>query len=163
MTPLTLQTIPQSLTIIPASCIEDLRLAVECWARLQAYLSGAYRKPTALQEFLVWILTQGRVYVQLRDELYVQLLRQLRLLYNKSNKDTLCRGWMLMRFYTTTFPPSHALHKHLNAFLYYMEQVIAIRFPYIFVGLPSCHQNLILTLLLGAHREIKIRTIPLSH
>jgi len=132
------KTIPQSLTIIPASRIEDLRLAVECWARLQAYLSGAYHKPAALQEFLVWILTQGRVYVQLRDELYVQLLRQLRLLYNKSSKGTLCRGWMLMRFYTTTFPPSHALHKHLNAFLYYMEQeALKGRLG----GLPSANQG----------------------
>jgi multidrug efflux pump subunit AcrB len=36
------QSIPQSLTDIPASNVEDLRLACECWARLQAYLSGLY-------------------------------------------------------------------------------------------------------------------------
>ncbi len=46
------------MTLIPFSAVEELRLAPECWARLQAYLDGAYRKPAALQSFITWILTQ---------------------------------------------------------------------------------------------------------
>ncbi len=70
------------------------------------------------------------MFPHLRDELYVQLVRQLRVVYSKQHKDLLCRGWMLMRFYVTTFPPSHALHKHLNAYLYYMEQVTTAGHPF---------------------------------
>ncbi len=63
------------------------------------------------------------MYAPLRDELYVQLIRQLKVVYSKTSKDMLVRGWTLMRFFVSSFPASNGLHKHLNAFLYYMEQV----------------------------------------
>jgi hypothetical protein len=69
----------------------------------------------------------------LRDELYVQLIRQLRVPYSKATRELLHRGWLLMRFFVSSFPASNGLHKHLNAFLYQKDQVFIHKYINSFV------------------------------
>ena len=63
------------------------------------------------------------MHAELRDELYCQLIRKLEQQFTVRTAPSLQRAWLLMRFYTMSFPPSRKLHKHLNAFLFCKEMV----------------------------------------
>ncbi|ORZ35798.1 hypothetical protein BCR44DRAFT_35437 [Catenaria anguillulae PL171] len=61
-----------------------------------------------------WILERGVMHGEMRDEIYVQVCKQLT---SNPSGDSLKRGWELMACLTPTFPPSKNFEEYLKTFV----------------------------------------------
>ena len=71
-------------------------------------------KSVNLTQICLDIMTKGWTYSVLRDELYLQLIKQTN--YNQQ-KQSLKLGWELMAICLTFFPPSHKLYPILYEYI----------------------------------------------
>jgi len=101
--------LPRSLTRLP----EELSsVACTLFKGIQAFmLDRVYSFPDGCA---VEVLTQGLEHEELRDEIYVQLAKQLTA---NPNEESVRRGWVLMGLACETFGPSSTLRPFLLNFL----------------------------------------------
>jgi sugar diacid utilization regulator len=88
------------------------RLAVKSFRNILAFMGDRpLAKPVALAQEL---LEMGSAVPELRDEIFVQLAKQLS---GNPSSASAERGWVLMHLALSTFPPSEDLENHLELFL----------------------------------------------
>ncbi|KZT56655.1 Rho GTPase activation protein [Calocera cornea HHB12733] len=69
---------------------------------------------TSIIEEERWLLQAGISYIELRDEIYCQVMKQLT---ENPNTESAFRGWQLLCVLIVTFPPSKYFEDHLTFFL----------------------------------------------
>nr|CAG8434818.1 933_t:CDS:2 [Entrophospora candida] len=75
--------------------------------------SGPHSKQNQLLS-IQWLLDRGIFLGELRDEIYVQIYKQLN---NNPSSVSIKKGWELLCVITITFPPSKNLESHLMRFI----------------------------------------------
>jgi myosin heavy subunit len=101
--------IPKSLTVLKDS---DNRLAVQLHKSLLGYMGDLQMSfPATLAQD---ILEKGLKHISLRDEIYVQLMKQLS---TNPAADSIAKGWQVMCMCVSTFPPSGQFELYLLNFL----------------------------------------------
>jgi hypothetical protein len=99
-----------SLTMLQDA--DHRRLAVKCFRDLLAFMGDRpLARPISLAQD---ILHAGSSTIELRDEIFLQLCKQLS---SNPSASSLERGWVLMHLCLCTFPPSEDLENHLELFL----------------------------------------------
>ena len=76
--------------------------------------SGLLEEEGVAQDELVWLLNEGVLVVELRDEILCQLMKQLT---HNPWKDSNFKGWQFLCVVLVTFPPSKSLYLLLASFL----------------------------------------------
>ena len=119
---LSFQTLAQPITKLDDVVMVDK--ALNAWKLLQTFLKGS-RSKTGGRESVVRHLTGlGINHLPLRDELYMQLVKQLNRPRGPGDPDEeLTRAWTLMKFYVSSFAPSTLLYKHLVSYFAFKSQV----------------------------------------
>ena len=106
----TADTIPQSLTRLPDGPIR--RLAVRCFRCITGFMGDRdSATPLSLAQHL---MQEGLLHPQLRDEILVQLTKQLNCNPTPNSVD---RGWVLLELALSTFPPSEDFENYLEVWL----------------------------------------------
>lgn len=107
--------------IIPSSHIrmsdqENSLIAVSLFKDLQKYLQGEQNNMKTDMEIKIiqGIIGKGIEREELRDEIFVQLMRQIN--NNPSRQETL-RGWMLLGLTTSAFNPSKVMNRYFQSFI----------------------------------------------
>ncbi|KAK9711723.1 hypothetical protein K7432_007622 [Basidiobolus ranarum] len=89
--------------------------ALKCFKIIQKIMGDrAYILGSSLNKDTQWLLDRGIVEGELRDEIYVQLCKQLT--HNPSSQ-SLFNGWQLMCVLAVTFPPSRNFEKYMQNFV----------------------------------------------
>eukprot|EP01133_Synstelium_polycarpum_P010708 gene10708-12454_t len=89
------------------------KLALECFNNILMYMGDIDRKKNA-SSHAICIIRVGLEHVDLRDEIYCQIVRQLT---NHPKRDNKLRGWELMAAICGSFPPKQRLLKYVSSFL----------------------------------------------
>ncbi|KJE90233.1 myosin-X [Capsaspora owczarzaki ATCC 30864] len=105
-------------TSIPTSIVklsdnDHITLAVSIFKDLVKFMRGelkAEQERVAVQN----IITIGVAKPELRDEIYIQIFKQL---ISNPKEDQVARLWNMLSFCSVTFPPSNSLYKHVQAYL----------------------------------------------
>ena len=101
---------------------EMKRLATRFFKNILGYMGDRhYSYPVILAHELV---TAGIEHVELRDELYCQIMKQL---INNPSESSKRRGWNLMALALSSFPPSDDLENFLEVFLRENNQFRTVR------------------------------------
>lgn len=105
--------------VIPASHIKmhdphNSQLACSMFKNLCKYMTGESAKSDNEIRIIQSIIRHGIEKLELRDEIYIQLVRQLT---NNPHSDYSLRLWILLGLVSAAFPPSKTLAKHLIAYL----------------------------------------------
>ncbi|OZJ06875.1 hypothetical protein BZG36_00023 [Bifiguratus adelaidae] len=87
--------------------------ALKCFRSIQRIM-GDRQSGLSEDEEIQSLLDKGIAHGQLRDEIYVQLCKQLT---HNPDSGSSYRGWELMCVLTTTFPPSKNLERYLTTFI----------------------------------------------
>lgn len=89
--------------------------ALKCFKTLQKVMGDRSRtKAESEIEDVQWILNKGILHGELRDEIYVQLCKQLT---QNPSSSSVNKGWELMCVILTAFPPSKNFEHYLKSFL----------------------------------------------
>ncbi|RUS18343.1 hypothetical protein BC937DRAFT_88864 [Endogone sp. FLAS-F59071] len=89
--------------------------ALKCYKHIQRVMGEKPRlKGITINEDIQWLLDRGITQGQLRDEIYVQICKQLN---GNPNKESIFHGWELLCVITVTFPPSKNLEQYLEEFV----------------------------------------------
>ena len=101
---------------------EMKRLATRFFKNILGYMGDRhYSYPVILAHELI---TAGIEHVELRDELYCQIMKQL---INNPSESSKRRGWNLMALALSSFPPSDDLENFLEVFLRENNQFRTVR------------------------------------
>ena len=87
------------------------KLAEQIFSKILAYMAEKKSDSTSLARF---ILKKGLANEQLRDEIYVQLIKQTT---GNPSRESTFRGWELICYCVCTFLPSDSFIKYLGAYL----------------------------------------------
>ncbi|MES1913435.1 MAG: hypothetical protein MHM6MM_005624 [Cercozoa sp. M6MM] len=91
------------------------KLAIQCNKNITGFM-GDRKSSKDECGHAVKLLENGRMSdASLRDEIYVQVVRQL---YNNDRPDSVHKGWKLIALCTMVFPPSNELVNYLVGFIY---------------------------------------------
>ncbi|RIA84346.1 hypothetical protein C1645_808810 [Glomus cerebriforme] len=105
--------INQPLMVLNTNIQKD---AIRCFKVVQRIMGdrskGRYG-PTNVLEDTQWLLDRGILHGELRDEIYVQICKQLN---ENPNGDSIRKGWELLSVITVTFPPSKNFEAYLMQF-----------------------------------------------
>lgn len=89
--------------------------ALKCFKLIQTIMGDRPRSRHSNEiEDIQFILTCGITKGQMRDEIYVQVCKQLQ---DNPNGDSVRKGWEILCILTVTFPPSKNLENYLNDFV----------------------------------------------
>ncbi|KAI7903019.1 Rho GTPase activation protein [Cokeromyces recurvatus] len=125
--------IKQPLIMLNKDLYKD---ALRCFKMIQTIMGDrpphkSLPRPHNVIEDIQSILSCGITKGQMRDEIYVQVCKQLN---NNPNGDSIRKGWEILCIISTTFPPSKNLETYLTSFV---EQNHAIEENH--VGIISQH------------------------
>ncbi|GBC02411.1 hypothetical protein RclHR1_04600011 [Rhizophagus clarus] len=90
--------------------------AIRCFKVIQRVMgdrSKGRSSSNSVLEDIQWLLDRGITYGELRDEIYVQICKQLN---NNPNSESVRKGWELLCVITVTFPPSKNFEAYLVQF-----------------------------------------------
>ncbi|KAJ3038608.1 hypothetical protein HDV00_000452 [Rhizophlyctis rosea] len=87
------------------------RDALKCFKLVQKIMSS---KPQSVTSDVQTLLDRGIMHGELRDEIYVQICKQLS---KNPNGDSIFRGWLLLCVVTIAFPPSKNFEDYLKTFV----------------------------------------------
>eukprot|EP00929_Paragymnodinium_shiwhaense_P021882 TRINITY_DN14148_c0_g1_i1.p1 TRINITY_DN14148_c0_g1~~TRINITY_DN14148_c0_g1_i1.p1 ORF type:complete len:1947 (+),score=476.92 TRINITY_DN14148_c0_g1_i1:170-6010(+) len=108
-------TIQEALTYVP---LASERLAIQCFRDVQTWMTDWPAQDCQRQSAKDAVLRMVRTKDELRDEVYIQLLKQLT--DNRSEKSRRL-GWKLLYFCCLSVPPSDQLAPYLQTWLHAME------------------------------------------
>lgn len=105
--------------VIPTSHIRmhdphNVQISCTLFRNLCKYMTGENLKPETETRIIQSIVRHGIEKTELRDEIYVQVIRQLT---NNSNSDYCSRLWILLGLITAAFSPSKTFSKYLVNYL----------------------------------------------
>ncbi|KAI9142002.1 hypothetical protein BKA69DRAFT_1070956 [Paraphysoderma sedebokerense] len=105
-------TIRQPLMLLNKANHKD---ALKCYKLIQKVMGDrsapkTYKPSADIQ----WILDRGLCHGELRDEIYVQVCKQLT---ENPNNDSILKGWELISVIVVTFPPSKNFEDYLKDFI----------------------------------------------
>lgn len=104
------QLIPKSLTELPSA--EESKMAIQIHKSLLGYMGDKVMSfPATLAES---ILTTGHENIKLRDEIYLQIMKQLT---KNPTADSIAKGWQVMCMCVSCFPPSSEFEYYLMNFM----------------------------------------------
>ncbi|CAG8733567.1 6552_t:CDS:2, partial [Funneliformis caledonium] len=106
--------INQSLMVLNTNVQKD---AIKCFKVIQRIMgdrSKGRNGPANVLEDIQWLLDRGILYGELRDEIYVQICKQLN---DNPNMESIRKGWELLSVVTVTFPPSKNLEAYLMQYI----------------------------------------------
>lgn len=94
--------------------------APKCFKLIQRIMGD--RSPLGTSDDIQLLLEKGIMHGQLRDEIFVQLCKQLS---QNPSPDSLLLGWQLMSVIVITFPPSKNFEDYLTQFIkqYYDQEI----------------------------------------
>ncbi|GAB5593534.1 hypothetical protein Unana1_08434 [Umbelopsis nana] len=108
----TKDSIKQPLMMLNKDLYKD---ALKCFKLMQMIMGDRSRpRNTSANEDLQWICNCGITQGQMRDEIYVQVCKQLN---NNPNSWSVLKGWEILCVITITFPPSKNLESYLDEFV----------------------------------------------
>ncbi|RIB02959.1 hypothetical protein C2G38_2255281 [Gigaspora rosea] len=91
--------------------------AIKCFKTIQRIMgdrSKGRNGSSNILESIQWLLDCGILHGELRDEIYVQICKQLN---DNPNKESIRKGWELLSVVTVTFPPSKNFEAYLLNFI----------------------------------------------
>uniref|UniRef100_A0A7S2FEI0 Uncharacterized protein n=2 Tax=Octactis speculum TaxID=3111310 RepID=A0A7S2FEI0_9STRA len=101
--------IPKSLIELPS---DDSKMAIQIHKSLLGYMGDKVMSfPATLAES---ILTTGHENIKLRDEIYMQIMKQLT---KNPTADSIAKGWQVMCMCVSCFPPSSDFEDYLLNFM----------------------------------------------
>ncbi|CAI2170444.1 2081_t:CDS:10, partial [Funneliformis geosporum] len=106
--------INQSLMVLNSNVQKD---AIKCFKVIQRIMgdrSKGRNGPANVLEDIQWLLDRGILHGELRDEIYVQICKQLN---DNPNVESIRKGWELLSVITVTFPPSKNLEAYLMQYI----------------------------------------------
>lgn len=92
----------------------SMQISCTLFKNLCKYMIGENLKPETETRIIQSIVRHGIEKIELRDEIYVQLIRQLT---NNSNNEYCSRLWILLGLVTAAFSPSKTFSKYLINYL----------------------------------------------
>eukprot|EP00123_Amoebidium_parasiticum_P015298 comp22881_c0_seq1/m.36149 comp22881_c0_seq1/g.36149 ORF comp22881_c0_seq1/g.36149 comp22881_c0_seq1/m.36149 type:complete len:625 (-) comp22881_c0_seq1:209-2083(-) len=95
---------------------ENKKEAVECFRNMLIYMGDRPLRKETTSELAQYMASQGYLVKQLRDELFVQLVKQMTA---NPNELSVQKGWELMAILLTIFPPSHIFTPFVESFIYW--------------------------------------------
>ncbi|KAK9767399.1 hypothetical protein K7432_002844 [Basidiobolus ranarum] len=102
----------QPLLVLNKSAQRD---ALKCFKIIQKIMGDrAHIRGFTPNKDTQWLLERAISLGELRDELYVQLCKQLT---HNPNSQSLFNGWQLMCVFSVTFPPSKNFEKYMQSFI----------------------------------------------